>query len=98
MIIRIVQMEFRPEAVEQIRSRLVEQAPKVRAFPGCLALALHPDAENPNIFYSVSHWVDKEALEVYRRSALFREFWAELKVHFVQPARAFTLEPSFLAL
>ena len=98
MIIRVVQMHFHREAVERVQSRLLAQAPKVRAFPGCLYLALHRDAENSETFYAISHWESLEALEAYRRSSLFRDFWAELKVCFARPARAFTLESPFLSL
>ncbi len=98
MIVRIVRMHFRPEVKEMVQQRLIEQAPKVRAFPGCLYLALHQDAENPAIFYSISHWESPHALEVYRQDALFQDFWAEIKAHFVQPAQAFTLRQSLLAM
>jgi len=98
MIIRVVQMHFQREAVEPMRDRLLAQAPKVRAFPGCLYLVLHQDAESPETFYSISHWESPEALEAYRQSSLFRDFWAELKACFARPARAFTLREPFLSL
>ncbi len=98
MIIRVVQMHFRPEAVAEIQQRLLEQAPKVRAFPGCLHLSLHCDAESPNTLYSISYWESPEALAAYRQSSLFRAFWAELKGYFSGPARAFTLQEAFLSL
>jgi len=91
-------MHFHREAIEQIQSRLLAQAPKVRAFPGCLYLSLHQDAESPETFYSVSHWESLEALEAYRQSSLFRDFWAELKVCFARPPQAFTLKEPLLGL
>ena len=98
MIVRIVRMHFRPEAKDMIWQRLVAQAPKVRNFPGCLYLALHQDAENPTIFYSISHWDSPSMLEAYRQDALFQEFWAEIKAHFMQPAQTFTLQEPLLTL
>ncbi len=98
MIIRVVQMHFQREVVAQIEARLLAQAPKVRDFPGCLYLALHRDAESPETFYSISHWESLEALEAYRQSSLFRDFWAELKVYFAHPARAFTLKEPLISL
>jgi len=98
MIVRIVRMHFRPEVKEMILQRLIGQAPKVRAFPGCLYLVLHQDAENTAIFYSISHWESPDALEVYRQDALFQDFWAEIKTHFAQPAQAFTLREPLLTM
>jgi hypothetical protein len=37
-------------------------------------------------------------LEAYRQDALFQEFWAEIKTHFVQPAQAFTLQEPLLTI
>ncbi len=91
MIIRIVQMHFGSDRWEGIRERLLAQVPRVRAFSGCLYLALHQDADTPCTVYSISYWESRQALEAYRQSALFREFWAELKAHFVRPPQAFTL-------
>jgi len=98
MTVRIVRMCFRPEVKELIQQRLVEQASKVRAFPGCLYLALHQDADNSAIFYSISYWESPQALEAYRKDPLFRDFWVEIKAYFDQPARAFTLREPLLTL
>jgi quinol monooxygenase YgiN len=91
MIVRIVRMHFAPEGLALLREKLLQQAPHVRAFPGCSALTLHEDAEQRGAVYSVSYWQSLEALETYRQSQTFRAFWQEIKPYFVQPPQAFTL-------
>lgn len=77
--------------------KLLEQAPKVRAFVGCEGLTLHPDGERAGIFYSISRWDSPAALEAYRQSPLFRTFWAEVRPYFIEPPQAFTLQDALAA-
>lgn len=83
---RWVEMPIRPEGIEAARAILLRQAPRTRAFPGCLALTLY-EGEGPTL-YSLSLWESAEALEAYRSSALFRDFWETLRPYFQGKPRA----------
>ncbi len=79
MLIRIVRMTFRPDALEAFLERFDAAAPQIRAFDGCRHLELWQDARFSNICTTHSHWADRAALARYRESDLFRATWAEVK-------------------
>jgi len=79
VLIRIVRMTFRPEAVDTFLGHFDRAAPQIRGFDGCEHLALWQDAETPTGFTTHSHWTSAEALDDYRHSNLFRSTWAEVK-------------------
>lgn len=90
MVIRIVRMVFRPDAVETFLALFDRSAPQIRAFAGCSSLELWQDARYPNILTTCSHWSDAEALEHYRQSELFRNTWTQAKWLFAGPPEAFS--------
>lgn len=79
MLIRIVRMTFRPDAVDTFLSHFDRAAPQIRSVDGCEHLALWQDADAPAIFTTHSHWTSADALDTYRHSDLFRSTWAEVK-------------------
>lgn len=79
VLIRLVRMTFRPEAVDTFLSVFDESSPRIRAYPGCRHLELWQDANYPNIFTTISHWENDAALERYRSSSLFTATWARTK-------------------
>lgn len=79
MLIRIVRMTFRPDAVAAFLEHFDEAAPRIRRFPGCDHLELWQDARFPNVCTTHSHWADAGALDAYRQSDLFQSTWAEVK-------------------
>ena len=83
-------MTFHPEALADFLALFDASAPKIRTFPGCRHLELWRDAHYPNLLTTYSHWDDADALEAYRRSALFRETWARTKTWFAAPPEAFS--------
>lgn len=83
-------MTFRPEAVEAFLEIFDASAPKIRAFPGCLHLALWQDRQYPNILTTHSHWTGPDALDRYRQSALFKEAWGKTRPLFAAPPLAFS--------
>ena len=86
MLIRTVRMTFRPDRLGEFLDEIFRpSAPKIRAFPGCLGLALWQDAAYPNVLTTFSHWADADALEAYRQSDLFRGTWARTKPLFAAP-------------
>lgn len=90
MLVRLVRMTFRPDALPAFLERFDRSAPHIRAFPGCRHLELWQDIRYPNVVTTYSLWADDEALERYRRSDLFRQTWAETKPLFAGPPEAFS--------
>ncbi len=90
MLIRIVRMTFRPEALEAFMEIFDASSPKIRAFPGCAYLELWQDQHYPNILTTHSHWTGPDALERYRQSDLFKQTWAKTKPLFAAPPLAFS--------
>lgn len=92
MIIRIVKMSFAPEHVHAFTVLFARQQQQIRHFPGCRHLELwrlHPDGP---VFFTYSHWESADALEQYRRSALFAETWAATRVLFNGRPEAWSVE------
>ena len=85
MLIRLVRLTLRPDALDTFLVLLGEAAPQIRAFPGCQHLALWQDVRFPNIVTTHSRWDDAGALEHYRQSLLFKTTWAETKPLFRGP-------------
>lgn len=90
MLIRIVRMTFRPDALDEFLALFDASAPQIRAFDGCRHLELWRDARYPNLLSTYSHWTDADALDRYRHSELFRTTWAQTKPLFAGPPRAFS--------
>lgn len=91
MIVRIVRMEFQPEKVESFLEVFNASKSQIRHFPGVHHLELHRDAKKDNVFYTLSHWENGQALEDYRHSELFGSVWAKTKVLFAAKPQAFSL-------
>ena len=88
VLIRLVRMTFRPDALDDFLALFDASAPKIRAFSGCRHLELWKDERYPNIVTTYSHWDDAHALHRYRHSALFKATWAEAKTLFAAPPEA----------
>ncbi len=91
MILRIVRMEFRPENVRDFLELFHRSKDQIRNFRGVSKLELLRDAESENVYYTYSIWINSEALEAYRQSALFKEIWSKTKELFEHPAQAFSM-------
>jgi hypothetical protein len=92
MLLRIVKMTFRPEAVATFRANFDQNKAQIRAFPGCAHLELWQDRQQPALFFTYSWWQAEADLENYRQSALFRQVWAQTKALFAAPAEAWSLQ------
>lgn len=79
MLIRIVRMTFRPDAVDTFLRHFDRAAPSIRAFDGCEHLELWQDAHTSTRFTTYSHWQSEAALDAYRASDLFRATWNDVK-------------------
>ncbi len=92
MIVRIVQMTFEPEKVNEFLEIFKASQRKIKAFPGCIYLELLQQAGQPNVFFTYSHWQTEADLESYRQSEFFQTTWSKTKKLFAVKAEAFTLE------
>ena len=91
MIVRVVRMEFREEETGAFLTLFEERKGLIRHFPGCNHLELWQDANNPNSFFTYSHWESEEALNHYRFSELFKDTWARTKELFAAKAQAWSV-------
>ncbi len=92
MIIRIVQMTFRPEAVSDFTALFEDRKETIKGFPGCTHLELWQDTKNPNIFFTYSHWQSDAHLDHYRFSEFFKDTWGRTKALFAAPPQAWSVE------
>jgi len=92
MIKRIVRLEFQPDKTQNFEGIFQESKSFIKAFDGCLYLELCKDVAVDNVYYTVSHWKDAEALEAYRQSELFTHTWARTKALFSEKPKAYSLQ------
>jgi quinol monooxygenase YgiN len=93
MLIRIVRMTFAVDRIEEFLHLFRESEAQIRQMPGCRFLELWQDADQPHVYCTHSHWESAEALNAYRRSALFGQVWPATKALFAAPALAFSVHP-----
>lgn len=82
MIVRIVTMHFREDAIDAFMELFAYKKEAIRQQPGCTLLELYQDKNNPQKFSTYSYWNTEEDLNNYRESALFNEVWPRTKVLF----------------
>lgn len=91
MIVRIVQMTFRPEATEAFTTMFEERKATIRGFDGCTHLELWQDPKQPNIFFTYSNWISEQHLDHYRFSEFFKETWGLTKALFADKPQAWSV-------
>ena len=91
MIVRLVEMTFRTEAIGEFQQHFEGWRHRIRGFPGCQHLQLLHDASDPRVFFTYSHWDGPEDLEAYRNSDVFAEVWPVTKALFAEPAEAWSV-------
>lgn len=92
MIVRIVKMTFKSEAIQQFKDLFKDRKEKIRTMPGCMHLELLQDIHNSTVFFTYSYWDREEDLENYRHSALFKDTWQKTKVLFADKAQAWSVK------
>lgn len=90
MLIRIVRMTFKPEAIDDFLKNFSVNKQSIRNSPGCHHLELWQDENEKNIFLTYSHWESEEHLNQYRDSELFKTVWAFTKKLFSEKPIAFS--------
>lgn len=91
MIVRIVQMHFKKDAVSSFQKLFDIHKEQIRAQEGCQLLELYQDTVDSCSFYTYSYWENEEALNNYRDSALFSKVWPATKALFDQKPSAHSL-------
>lgn len=91
-MIRIVKMTFNPEKVDEFLENFNARKNDIRNFEGVTHLELLRDKNNPNIFFTYSHWKSEQHLENYRNSDLFKSVWAVTKPLFIKEAEAWSVD------
>ena len=92
MIVRLVKMTFRPEAVPLFEDLFHQHHQAIRHFPGCRHLELLRDG---HVFFTYSHWEKAQDLENYRHSPLFQEVWPATKALFAAAEEAWSTEQCY---
>lgn len=91
MLIRVVKMTFRDDAVETFKMFFEERKDKIRGFEGCSRLELWQDPVHTNIFFTYSQWDNERSLNHYRNSAFFKETWQQTRQLFAAKAEAWSV-------
>jgi len=93
MIVRVVELKFEKENIPFALEKLESIAPKVRAMEGCSYLEISSGIKDKGMILTYSHWTGTDALNTYRNSLTFINFWRDIKKLFAEPARAWSLDP-----
>ncbi|CAN5172021.1 antibiotic biosynthesis monooxygenase [soil metagenome] len=91
MIVRIVKLTFRPDAVDDFIGVFNGVKSRIEAVPGCQSLRLYRDAQQENVFFTYSDWDNEESIEAYRQSELFEQIWGRAKLYFDGKPEAWSL-------
>ncbi|SMC95397.1 putative quinol monooxygenase [Pedobacter africanus] len=91
MLVRLVKMHFYPEFTAEFQELFKTVQPRISAFEGCHSVQLLQDQNDPEVFFTISHWSSEAQLNVYRKSELFTSTWAQVKPNFKAKAEAWSL-------
>ena len=93
MIVRVVELKFEKENLQQALNKLENIAPIVRSMEGCSFLEISSCLKDKGMILTYSYWTSTEALNNYRNSEVFITFWRDIKKLFSDPAKAWSLDP-----
>ena len=84
-------MTFEPENIPSFERIFEASSQQIRSFPGCNHLELLQDIDNPQVFFTYSHWESEADLQAYRESDFFLEVWGRTRKLFAERPRAWSL-------
>jgi quinol monooxygenase YgiN len=93
MLLRIVKMSFRDDAIATFQQLFESRKHLIRSFEGCTHLELWQDRLHPNVFFTYSHWLHADALDHYRSSPFFADTWQQTKQLFSAGPQAWSVNP-----
>ena len=91
MILRIVQMTFQADKIDEFTALFEERKATIRSFPGCTHLELWQDEHRKNTFFTYSIWDSEAHLDHYRFSDLFKDTWSKTKALFADKPNAWSV-------
>ncbi len=91
MIVRVVQLTFRPECIDDFIALFEERKDTIRGFRGCNYLELWQDKDRDNVFFTYSKWDSAADLDHYRFSEFFKETWGKTKALFADKPNAWSV-------
>ena len=92
MFVRIVKLTFLEDKIEAFLTNFDAIKHQIRNFEGNEFLELYQDKQDSRIFFTYSYWKDEDALENYRKSALFNEVWDFTKKLFNDKPEAWSVD------
>lgn len=92
MVIRLVELSIQKDKLPIAKKLLDDVAPKVRNSPGCTHLRILMDLHKTAHITTYSHWNSEADLNAYRKSDVFKNFWAQIKPLFAVSAKAWSSE------
>lgn len=95
MITRIVKLEFQEGKILEFLSFFDTIKNVVNKFPGCYAMKLYQDIDNPCVVITYSHWESQGKLDNYRKSEEFRAIWPKIKPWFNNNPEAWSVNAYF---
>jgi quinol monooxygenase YgiN len=93
MVVRLVKLHFREDAVDSFLELFENKRDLIRGFAGCRHLELWRDHLHPQVFFTYSIWENTDALNNYRQSGFFQETWQATKALFGGKPEAWTVDP-----
>lgn len=85
-------MEFRPEETANFLAYFETIKHKIEGMPGLITLKIYQDANNKNIVFTHSTWLNQSSLDEYRGSDLFGKVWPFTKSLFKTKPAAWSLK------
>ena len=95
MLVRIVKLSFKKEALSLFYKEFDKHKHHIASFPGCRGMKLLKGIDDPTVVMTYSHWDNKDALNNYRESDLFTGLWTKIKPMFANKPEAWSHEIHF---
>ena len=92
MFVRIVKLSIDPFKIDVFKEHFDKVKHHIRNFEGNRFLELYQDKNDKRIFFTYSYWENEEALENYRKSALFDGVWTYTKTLFSDKPEAWSVD------
>lgn len=90
-LVRIVYLYFEEEYSTTFNQVFLKYKPILLQQVGCQNVQLYQVEGQSQDFVTISQWRNKDDLERYRQSDVFRKMWSNLKPHFYQKPNAHSL-------
>lgn len=88
MIVRIVHMHFKREAIPTFLELFEHHRDAISGQPGCHGLELIQSSSDATTISTISHWENDACLDAYRKSELFGRVWPATKALFSETPTA----------